>query len=403
MRLSACCFCTFFFGVAHVSAQQVVEVSRVEMFKTSGTINGVATSESAIGTAKPTAPTTVTRSGGTITTGADGAASLMLGEGAETGSVRMGPDSEVKVPDAGEKGHSLEMLKGSLFMKIDATQLKQRDGAEFKLKTPAALLAVKGTKFFSRTNNGTDTVGVHEGSVELTEPTTGQKLTLTAGQAAEVSPGVLSAMREMTTEEKGSADTYALAELPAIPLAVFMGLPGAQTPLSAWVDGKVQNNVPNWTTWRRMNSSIWAFYSTGQLTADGGIQVSRSTSISFRLAPRRGEPVRDALGVPVRPLILPKEMKALRFRMRQVGFNGLRLGTAFGSSQNSEFHALPADAPEWREYQFSVPTLSKPSASKDSKDLEYLLIFQFQTVGKEWDRSIKRAFEIKDFTLLVLP
>ncbi len=382
-------------------------MKQVEMFKSSGTVNGAATSasgsETTIGTAKPPAPPTVTARGGTVSTGADGAASLMLGEGAETGSARMGPDSEVKVPNGGERGHSLEMLKGSLFMSIDAAQLKQRDGAEFKLKTPAALLAVKGTKFFSRTDNGTDTVGVHEGSVELTEATTGQKLTLTAGQAAEVSPGVLSATREMTAEEKGSANTYALAELPAIPLAMFLGVAGAQTPLSAWVDGKVQNTVPTWTTWRRLNSSIWAYNSTGQLTADGGIQVSRNSSIQFRLAPRRGEPVRDALGVPVRPLILPKEMKALRFRMRQVGFNGLRLNSGYGSQQNSSFHALPADAPEWREYQLPMPTLSKPSASKDSKDLEYLLIFQFQTVGKEWDRSIKRAFEIKDFTLLVLP
>ena len=63
----------------------------------------------------------------------------------------MGADSEVRVPAATGKERSLEMLKGRLFLNISADDLKQRAAGEFRLKTPAALLAVKGTKFFAIT------------------------------------------------------------------------------------------------------------------------------------------------------------------------------------------------------------------------------------------------------------
>ena len=173
----------------------------------------------------PATPAGITASGGKITTGADGAASLVLGAGAEVGTARLGLESEVKVPDAGEKGHSLEMLKGQLFLNISAEQLKQRGNSEFKLKTPTALLAVKGTKFFSSTQNGTDTIGVHEGSVEVVEPTTGQKTTVAAGHAVDVSPGILNAMREMTEEEKKFVPEYDKANISRMSCGIYTDSP----------------------------------------------------------------------------------------------------------------------------------------------------------------------------------
>ena len=408
MRALTYCFSILFFALSRLSAQEVVAVRQVEMFKTSGTVNGVATSgsETSILSSKAKAdPIAPVKAGGTISTGADGAVSLMLGSGAETGSARMGSETEVKLPDAAEKGHSLEMLKGSLFMNIDATQLKQRGGAEFKLKPPAALLAVKGTKFFSSTANGTDTVGVHEGSVELTEPTTGQKLILTAGQAAEVSPGLLSALREMTPEERNATDPYAQAELDAIPLAVFLGAPGAKTPLWAWVDGKVQHTVPSWTAWRRLNSSLWfpQSYSNNQMTAEGGIlNTGNRRAIMFRMSPRSGEPVRDSLGFSVRPLIPMNQMRALRFRMRQIGYQSVFLESPWNRSSSSAVPLL-ADDPAWKVYQLSMPALGPAAASEDSKDLQYSIYLKLEPKEKKYTPAMKQLFEVKDFTLLVLP
>ncbi|MDP1589696.1 MAG: FecR family protein [Prosthecobacter sp.] len=217
-------------GSSSMQAQTVVNVSQVLPFAASGTVTSgattVKTGETSItsspGSAMVPANTPgLAMAGGKISTGADGAASLVLGAGAEVGTARLGSDSEVKVPDAGEKGHSLEMLKGQLFLNISADQLKQRGNSEFKLKTPAALLAVKGTKFFSSSKDGKDTIGVHEGSVEVVEPTTGQKLTLAAGQAVEVSPGILEAMREMTVDEKQLVPEYDKARIARMSCGVY--------------------------------------------------------------------------------------------------------------------------------------------------------------------------------------
>ncbi len=204
------------------NSQAVARVSQVLPFATSGTVTsagGTVTAGEAPISASPgnasvqSNQLNIARAGEKITTSVDGATSLVLGDGAEEGTARLGPDSEVKVPDAGEKGHSLELLKGQLFLNISADQLKQRGGSEFKLKTPTALLAVKGTKFFSRLGSGKDIIGVHAGSVAVTEPTTGQMLTLVAGQAVDVSPGILGAMREMTAEEKQLAPEYDKARI----------------------------------------------------------------------------------------------------------------------------------------------------------------------------------------------
>ncbi|MBK8040223.1 MAG: FecR domain-containing protein [Verrucomicrobiaceae bacterium] len=200
----------------------VARVDQILPFAITGQVTSATTSPKPDDTSTTSAPAqnttapallSVTTAGGSISSGADGGVSLILGSSAQTGTARLAEDSEVKVPDESEKGHSLEVLKGKLFLNISADQLKRQGNAEFKLKTPAALLAVKGTKFFCRSIDGKDTVCVHEGSVEVTEPSTGKTLTIQAGLAAEISPGILSEMREMTDEETAQTSHYDLAAL----------------------------------------------------------------------------------------------------------------------------------------------------------------------------------------------
>ncbi len=219
-----------------VQAQTVVQVSQVLPFASSGAVSSLAkgvalTSTPASGSGAETSiastgNATLTGEGGRIVTGENGASSLLLGG---SGTARMGADSELKVPEATEKNHSLELLKGRLFMNIRGEELKKRGGAEFRLKTPTALLAVKGTKFFTLSENGTDTIGVHEGRVTVTEPASGKSLDLEAGNVVSTSPGILSEMRAMTDEEKAYTPEYAAADLVRTPIPIAIKSPMPNT------------------------------------------------------------------------------------------------------------------------------------------------------------------------------
>jgi hypothetical protein len=140
-----------------------------------------------------------------IATDKGGSAVIIL---PQAGTLRMGPDTEIKLPAEADTTCSLELLRGRLFMDIQAGDLKKRGGAEFRLKTPAALLAVKGTRFFAIADEGFDTAGVTEGEVAAFEPV-GKKLTpLRSGQAVAVKPGAMTAYRPLNNEEKGFEPSY---------------------------------------------------------------------------------------------------------------------------------------------------------------------------------------------------
>jgi FecR-like protein len=192
----------------------VMVVSQALPFASSGTVSTTDGKEKPILPKVPDKGTNSTQTqtaaamaqaGGRISTGTDGATSLILGG---TGTGRMGADSEVSVPDAAEKGSSLEMLKGRLFLNISADELKQRAAGEFRLKTPAALLAVKGTKFFAIIQEGADIVGVHEGEVMVSTADRKISLTLHAGEAAVIKGGQISPLRVLTDGEKAYASEY---------------------------------------------------------------------------------------------------------------------------------------------------------------------------------------------------
>lgn len=147
--------------------------------------------------------------GSTLATGAASSAAIAI---PSAGSFMMGPDTQVRLPQADEKGHSLELLKGRLFMNINAEEVKKRGNATFRLKTPAALLAVKGTRFFAVSEGETDIAGVHQGAVDVSEPSTNQTVALQAGKAVPITTGQMGQERPLTKEEQALQRQYAILE-----------------------------------------------------------------------------------------------------------------------------------------------------------------------------------------------
>ena len=204
-------------GAACFAAKGMIETVDTDGKKQSVTILAAGSQDTTISAAKPLMPSV--QAGGTIRTDVSGETSLLLGT---TGTVRVNGETEVRVPDNKTSTQSLELLKGRLFLKINASELKKRGGAEFKLKTPVALLAVKGTKFFANSKDGVDTVGVHEGAVLVTEPTSGKTMDVKAGTAVEIKAGEIGVRRRLRAAEESDSVEYAQAELRRIipPIAV---------------------------------------------------------------------------------------------------------------------------------------------------------------------------------------
>lgn len=115
--------------------------------------------------------------------------------------VQVQGDTELHISEEKEdtRASSLELLKGRLFLNVDAKQL-QSDRKEFRLKTPTAILAVKGTQFFANVKTGETVSGVYEGKVEGALP---------PEQIENIEPGLVAQFyedrietRKMTEEER---------------------------------------------------------------------------------------------------------------------------------------------------------------------------------------------------------
>ncbi len=168
---------------------------------------------------------------GGLSSAGTGAASSALIVIPTAGVAKMDADTEVRLPakpdpklppqkqsEAEALGHNLELMKGRLFLNIDPEQVKQRGPATFRLKTPSALLAVKGTEFFSETTAQGDLVGVHEGAVIVYHPVTGTSVAIVAGQVVTISGMEISKPRALTVAEKKLDVNYAETRLKREPL-----------------------------------------------------------------------------------------------------------------------------------------------------------------------------------------
>ncbi|MFN0080199.1 MAG: FecR domain-containing protein [Prosthecobacter sp.] len=204
-------WCAYGSSSACGQAPVVAKVTQALSLASSGTVQRVSQPGAASGPGKTAAPEIRE-----IVTGPDGSDAMLLGT---LGAARLEANSAIRMPDA-KSTHSLEMLKGRLFLNIDAAEIKKRQNSEFRLKTPAALLAVKGTKFFVVSENGRDTVGAHEGAVAVLSGNGGTPLLLKAGQAVTIIQGQVPAARAMSQQELADASLYDKISLVESPLAL---------------------------------------------------------------------------------------------------------------------------------------------------------------------------------------
>jgi sulfatase-modifying factor enzyme 1/FecR-like protein len=151
---------------------------------------------------------TATQGAGSILATGGGSSAVVSIPGA--GAFLIGPGTQVKLPKPEEKGHTLELLKGQLFFDISAEEIRKHGGATFRLKTPSALLAVKGTRFFASSLNGMDTAGVHQGTVDIYEPVSQQLVALNAGSAVPIKSGQIGKERPLAKDESAFQKNYDL-------------------------------------------------------------------------------------------------------------------------------------------------------------------------------------------------
>ena len=185
--------------VGSIQAQEVAKVAGAETFSTSGRFFVTTRQPPSTGGTKP-APEIYE-----IITGQDGTASVALGA---LGNVKMEPNTHIRVSSP-TSPQSLEMLKGKLFLHIDAAELKKKQNTEFKLRTPTALLAVKGTSFFVAVEGGKETLGVHEGAAMVQTPSSRAGVLLQTGQASVNAPGQPLQPQAMSGEEMALNKEYA--------------------------------------------------------------------------------------------------------------------------------------------------------------------------------------------------
>jgi formylglycine-generating enzyme required for sulfatase activity len=197
-----------------LAAQTVFAVTEAQVTSTAGQVNvtsasGTKITDLYVPTASGEKPiTAMHRPGAIIQTGPDSQATLAI-PGA--GTMLMDADTEVRLPKAGDKAQSLELLRGKLFLNISAEEVKKQGEASFRLKTPAALLAVKGTKFFASVEKGRETAGVHEGQIGAFAMASRQLNQIQTGNALSIIKGKPEPPRLLTDEEKRQAIRYELA------------------------------------------------------------------------------------------------------------------------------------------------------------------------------------------------
>ncbi|WP_395739502.1 FecR domain-containing protein [Prosthecobacter sp.] len=260
-----------------VRAQDVAKVSQALPFASKGKVDLVEAAPAATAspaTVRPSNPTALT-AGGKISTDATGSASVTLGS---LGTVQMERNTEIQIPSEPDAGHSLELLKGKLFLNINGEQLLKNKAGEFRLKTPASLLAVKGTRFFVDCDKKSETVGLHEGKVLVTETAGQGTAELLPGQGVTVSAGRISPPAPLSAKDQSQAKAYDAFVLTRTPLVLTyvpnppVALRGKPEPAQYFHDGRVlseppSENINDWEYLRFYNFTSAVRYVNGRQVA----------------------------------------------------------------------------------------------------------------------------------------
>ncbi len=129
--------------------------------------------------------------------------------------------SSIQIPQGSETEpnptHSLQLLKGKLFLKVNAERLK-RDDREYRLKTPSAILAVKGTRFFVSTDATGFISGVSQGEIVVEFPDK-EPVVVKSGRGIERAGEEEDFVeRALTPQEEQDLDLYAIGEVERSPI-----------------------------------------------------------------------------------------------------------------------------------------------------------------------------------------
>jgi len=140
----------------------------------------------------------------------------------DDGSIlRINPNSQVRLTTGDERGalvRTLELEFGEVWARVN-----RRDGAEFRVQTPAGVAAVKGTEFVVRVDSAGATVITLEGVVEFfndagrTDVTAGRRASASsasdAPQAAPASPEELRQADDVGGEDGASSSAATWVEV----------------------------------------------------------------------------------------------------------------------------------------------------------------------------------------------
>ncbi len=131
--------------------------------------------------------------GDVIKTGPESHIAIQIGS---RGIVQLLPGSTLEAVSLFESGDGeLSLLNGTVLSRIDRLGKSEA----FRVKTPTAIAAVRGTVFSVSYGSGAGTVGVSRGRVDVTETASGKAREVTQGKAVDVKAGI--EVRSLTKTE----------------------------------------------------------------------------------------------------------------------------------------------------------------------------------------------------------
>ncbi len=121
-------------------------------------------------------------SGDRLRTGPAGSATVNFNAGH---TAHLGPDSTIDIKDATEDNTELKLFKGNIRSKVKKLSRKQ----DYKISTPQAVCAVRGTDFEVSVLDNRTGVKVFEGVVEARQMVTGEAVNVVAGEYSNILEG----------------------------------------------------------------------------------------------------------------------------------------------------------------------------------------------------------------------
>ncbi len=203
-------------GIGPFSAfsQDALPISSLKLFYATGDVELLATDNSVrtITSDEINEQSLIINPGETLKTGQDGNVTLVADSRA---AIQMEPNSKVMPPAQAEAPYSLSLLQGKLFLKVRPTQKVNLGDSEFRLKTPAMVLAVKGTSFFASAVAGNEIAGVNEGKIEAMRSIQGttRSAPITGGNVLEIEDTGAARLRKLSAEEQAYQETYNTLDL----------------------------------------------------------------------------------------------------------------------------------------------------------------------------------------------